>query len=405
LAHAADIDTVVLGAGPYGLSVAAHLRGAGINHAVFGRQMDFWTRKMPKGMFLRSPIVASSLSDPGRNLTLSAYAAREGRELGPPVPLTTFVDYGHWFAEHAGVQADPRVVAGLSLDGGLFAVRLDDDELLHARRVVLAVGCEAFRFTPPEFDALAPELTSHALDHEDLSVFAGRRLIIVGAGQSAIEYAALASEGGADVEVLARAPSVHWLTRSAGLHHLAAVRRLLYSRSDVGPAVLSQFVAVPELFRMLPDELRGPAIRRCTRPAAAAWLLRRTEKIPINTGQRIDAVAADNGGVRLDVGGRSIHADHVLLATGYRIDLNRYRFLSSGLVGSVAVKQGLPVLRPGFESSVPGLHFVGWPAAWSYGPLMRFVYGADFAARALVAQVAAAANIKGLRRPLVARGG
>ena len=367
--------------------------------------MDFWTTRMPKGMFLRSPITASSLSDPDRQLTLSAFAAREGKDLGPPVPLSTFVQYGHWFAEHAGVRADPRMVAELTFDGGNFALRLDDDELLHARRVVLAVGCQAFRFTPPQFDALAPGLTSHAVDHDDLSVFAGRKLIVVGAGQSAIEYAALAHEGGAEVEVLARAPSVHWLTRSAGLHYLSFVRKLLYSRSDVGPAVLSQLVAVPELFRALPDDLRGPAIRRCTRPAAAAWLIRRTEPIPIHTGQPIHSVASDNVGVRINADGRSLHADHVLLATGYRIDLKRYGFLSSGLVASIAVKQGLPVLRQGFESSVPGLHMLGWPAAWTYGPLMRFVYGCDFAARALTAQVCAAAKIKGYRRPLVARGG
>jgi hypothetical protein len=89
--------------------------------------------------------------------------------------------------------------------------------------------------------------------------------------------------------------------------------------------------------------------------------------------------------------------DHVLMATGYRVDVRKYEFLSGSLVSALRLIDGHLVLGRGFESSVRGLHFLGAPAVWSYGPLMRFVAGADLAARAVARSVVCA------RRPAVGR--
>ena len=386
----ADTDTLVVGAGPYGLSISAHLRGAGVSHRVFGETMAFWSRGMPKGMCLRSSARASSLSDPKGALTIEAFAVEQGVSIGPPLPIESFIAYGHWFAERAGVEVDSRLVDDLSVANGVFVASLDDGEEVRSHRVVLAAGSEPFQWTPPEFRGLPPNLVSHTSDHNDLSVFAGKELLVLGAGQAGVEYAAIASEQGANVRLVLRRPSVRWLTRSAKLHDIALLKTLLYAPSDVGPAGLSRVVSAPGLFRVLPSTLRDKSTRRCSRPAAASWLVERTQNIPFETGRGIRSVGDNDGRVRIVFdGGSELEADHLILATGYKVDLGNYGFLAPQLLATIRTADGFPVLGPGFTSSVRGLHIVGWPATGSYGPLMRHVVGTEYAGKALATRLAA----------------
>lgn len=391
-----SVDTLVIGAGPFGLSLSAHLRNTGVEHLVLGRPMDAWHR-MPKGMCLRSPARASSLSDPAGVLTIEAFYAAHGLTLEYPVPLEHFLAYGQWFVDRAGVEVDDRFVTELAeADGGFFAQLDDGDEVL-ARRVVLAAGADSFQWIPPEFRALSPEVASHPGDHADLGVFAGKKLVVLGAGQSGIESAALAHEQGANVTVAFRAEGIRWLTRSARLHSTPVLNKMLYSPTDVGPAGLSRVVSAPELFRQLPLAAREKAIKRCTRPAAAAWLIDRTKDVTVEAGQ-FRGVAERPGGVRIAcVDGRAIEADHLLMCTGYRVDLSRYSFLSPDLVGRIETLDGYPVLRRGLASSVPGLHIIGWPSVGTFGPVMRHVCGTDFTSHAVAASLASS------RRSLASR--
>jgi FAD-dependent urate hydroxylase len=382
------IDTLVVGAGPYGLSVSSHLKNAGVTHMVVGRTMESWSH-MPKGMFLRSPAGASSLSDPDGALTLEAFSAERGRPLASPIPLQSFLEYAYWFAERSGLESDPRLVTALTAGDGVFSAVLEDGEQILARRVVLAVGHKPFQWCPPEFHGLPSDLVSHAGDHDDFVDFAGKEILVIGAGQSGIECAALARERGAAVRVLVRGQGVNWLNRSASLHR-SPLRPLLYSWSDVGPAGLSKIVAAPGMFRMVPAPLRQRATSRCVRPAAAAWLTGRMQGIVIETGRRARQMTHAAGRIRvLCEDGRELDADHMLLATGYRVDLARYDFIAPELRASVKTLRGSPVLGRGLQTSVPGLYILGLPAAWSYGPLMRFVAGAHFAARAVTAHLIA----------------
>src|SRR5207249_8499111 len=76
------------------------------------------------------------------------------------------------------------------------------------------------------------------------------------------------------------------------------------------------------------------------------------------------------------------------LATGYRVDVALYDFLAPEVLKTVRRVDGYPLLGPGFESSLPGLHFLGAPAARSFGPVSRFVSGTPYAARALARRIA-----------------
>jgi NADPH-dependent 2,4-dienoyl-CoA reductase/sulfur reductase-like enzyme len=378
----ATCDVAIVGAGPYGLSAAAHLRHAGdLDVRVFGEPMSFWTQSMPAGMLLRSPYVASSLSAPGGTLTLDHYASACG-SVARPVPLERFVDYGRWFQRQVVPDVDRRWVSQLERAGAEFRLRLADGDVLTSRRVVLAAGISACPRLPPLFGDLPPSLASHPSRHRDLGTFAGRRVAVVGGGQSALESAALLHEHGADVEVLVRAPRIFYLRRAKGwLHQLGPVTSLLFAPAEVGPAGVSRLVSLPSWYRWLP---RGPHERlaiRALRPAGAAWLRPRLEDVPIATGRAVAAagVAGDRVRLRLDDGSSRL-VDHVLLCTGYQVHLGRYGFLAPELLARVERRDGLPRLSGAFETSVPGLHVLGAAAAGTFGPLMRFVAGAEFAA-------------------------
>jgi FAD-dependent urate hydroxylase len=382
-----ETDVAIVGAGPYGLAVAAHLHASGREATVVGEPMSYWTAHMPAGMRLRSSWRASSIASPGGRFSLGAYERAIGRELDRPVPLADFLEYGHWYREHAVGTVERRRVAQVARADGGFRLGLEDGGELTARRVVLATGLERFGHRPDAFAQLPAELVSHSGDHADPSAFAGRRLLVVGAGQSAIELAALARKAGADVTVLTRAPAVRWLLRSARLHGAAwGTGRVLYAPTDVGPAGLSWAVAAPGLMRRVPAHLRDRASARCVRPAASHWLREPLAGARFVSGAEVLRAEPGGAGVRVHLDdGRTLEAEHVVLGTGFAPSLARAGILESRLLAEVRARDGLPVLGRGFETSVPGLHVVGALSIGSFGPVVRFVSGTWYTAPAVAA--------------------
>src|SRR5437660_12169858 len=281
-------DVAIVGAGPYGLSAAAHLKAAdGLDVRVFGEPMSFWERHMPKGMLLRSPLEGSHLSDPTGALSLQAYAAAKGNPLIAPFPLHRFTDYGRWFQNQVAPDLDSRKIDRVEKNGSGFQLTLEDGENLKARRVVIAAGIMPFAWHPQEFRSLPSSLASHASAHTDLSRFSGKKVAVIGGGQSALESAALLNEMGAEVEVLVRTPIVRWLWRSPWVHTCRPIARMLYAPPDVGQAGLSHIVARPNVFRRLPRSLQDRWGKRAIRAAGAAWLNPRCAPIRISTGTSV----------------------------------------------------------------------------------------------------------------------
>jgi len=382
-------QVIIIGAGPYGLAAAAHLKAANVDTRVLGTALQFWKNNMPAGMLLRSEWDASHISDPEAHLTLDRYHRTHGIHAERPIRLDQFIHYGLWFQQQVAPDLDERRVVRIDRVNSRFRILLEDGDALHARRVVVAAGIAPFAHRPPTFDHVPPEFASHSSDHRDFNQFAGRRVIVVGGGQSAIESAALLHEAGALVELVTRAPNIRWLHRRSLLRHPRnPLRTLFFPPTDVGPPGLNQIVARPDWFRRIPLPLQLRIAARSIPPAGAAWLRPRFQDVRITTGRVIDsAVAAEDLlHVRLSDGSaRSVH--HVVLATGYRVDVRRYSFLSRDLLRRLRCTGGYPELARGLESSVPGLHFLGAPAAWSFGPLMRFVSGTGYAGRALARSV------------------
>jgi cation diffusion facilitator CzcD-associated flavoprotein CzcO len=272
-------------------------------------------------------------------------------------------------------------------------VVLADGESIDCRRVVVAAGISAFAWRPPEFADLPRELASHSSDHSDLGVFAAKRVVVIGGGQSAIESAALLHEAGADVEVIMRRPVLRWVGRAT---REGLLGRVFFHRTDVGPALVSHLVARPALLRLLPEGVQQEVTRRSLAPGASLWLRPRVSDVRMTNGRHVAAASRTNAhlSLRLD-DGSTREIDHALLATGFRIDVRRYAFLDPVVLGAIRCLDGYPVLGPGLESSVPGLHFLGAPAARTFGPLLRFVSGSGFATRSLVRGVTRRAAVTG----------
>lgn len=385
-------DVIIVGAGPYGLSAAAHLRTIpGLETRIFGEPMSFWQRHMPAGMFLRSPWSATHIADPKNEFTLDAYVAAKGNHLPEPIPLERFINYGQWFQQQAAPKVDTRKIRRVELTSNGFQLTAEDGEKLTAKRVVVATGIAPFAARPPEFAGLPATLSSHAVDHSDLRQFAGKRVFVVGGGQSALESAALLHEAGAAVEVIMRRPELRWLKWRATLLRIKLVGRILYSPRDVGPAGISQLVARPDLFRLFPRSMQDKMGKRSIKPAGAVWLQDRLKEVTIRTGRMVQSATPVGGQlrVRLDDGTEQ-NCDHLLSATGYRIDIAKYDFLDRELLSRIERFEGYPCLKRGLETSVSGLHILGAPAAWSFGPVARFVSGTYYCVGALSRRIARA---------------
>jgi lysine/ornithine N-monooxygenase len=390
-------DVAIVGAGPYGLSLAAHLRAAGVAHRIFGEPMRLWRSHMPIGMFLKSAGLASNLSTPDAGYTLAEFCRNTGRPyapLGRPISLDTFLAYGDWFQRSQVPHLEEALVSRVSADNGGYAVSFVDGSCLWARRVVVAVGVQHFAYVPELLGSLPPELCSHASEHVDLTRFAGRDVVVLGGGQSALESAALLHESGATVRVLVRGGRLRW--NPPPLAPRPMWQQLREPEAPLGSGWGNWFYSThPGLFRQLPASKRVHWARTALGPAGAAWLRRRIEDVvPVHLGHTLVDAEPVDGGVGLtartaDSRRVELRTEHLIAGTGYRAQLSRLAFLDHRLQTRIRTVGGTPAVGRTFASSAEGLYFIGPAVAATFGPLMRFVHGADFAARRLARHLTA----------------
>jgi lysine/ornithine N-monooxygenase len=406
---ASTTQVAIIGAGPYGLSVAAHLRAQGVPFRIFGQPMFAWRRQMPAGMFLKSEGFAASLSDPEHRYTLPAYCADRRIDHTAPIAIETFIDYGLWFQQHQVPEVEPVEVSQLRRVDGQFELDLATGERLTAQRVVVAVGIGHFAYLPPPLSELPSQLASHTAQHPDLGRFAGQDVVVVGGGQSALETAALLHEHHATVRVMVRKPSIRFHNPPrCGPRPLK--ERLRGPVAGLGPGWENWlFEHVPLAVHYLPGTTRVRLVRQILGPCGAWWLRDRVDgQVEMLTGCTITGAAAEPGGVRLRFqqegrGHQELRTDHVIGGTGYRVDINSLRFMDADLRSVVRCLDRAPVLSRRFESSVPGMYFVGLAAAISFGPMFRFVLGANFAAPTVARDVARKGAGRLYRAPVAAR--
>ena len=388
-----DCEVAIVGAGPYGLAVGAHLARAEVETRVFGAPMSFWREHMPKGMNLRSALSASDIADPEDALTLDVFARAQGLSLPSPLPLDDFLRYAQWRLEQGGVQVESRKVRSIDRAEESFRLSFLDGAPVLARRVVIATGLANQEFRPSSFRGLPRERVSHGFEHVGFAPFVGKRVAVVGVGQSGCESAALLSEHGAKVDLFGR-EEIRWAGKeeaddSALISLKNGLRWLTATKYGVGPFPHRYFAEFPDLVRRLPDHFRGEFNEGCLRPSAASWVKPRLHDVTFRLVKGDLRPEVSGSAIRLRFENETEAYDHVLLATGYKTDISRLEFIAPNLLGRIQCSDGSPVLTRGFESSVEGLHFVGSSAVYSFGPLMRFVAGTRYAARHLTQRVVA----------------
>jgi cation diffusion facilitator CzcD-associated flavoprotein CzcO len=389
----------IIGAGPFGLSIAAHLRSRGIDFRIFGRPMYRWRCQMPKGMFLKSEGCASSLSDPAGCFTLARYCA-ENRlpygEWGTPVSLESFTGYALAFQQEFAPGVEEVMVTAVETSDNGFELQLANDSATRAAKVIIATGLEYTAQIPPVLARLPRELVSHSSHHNDLSRFRGKDVTVIGAGQSALESAALLSEEGASVRVLVRKPSLVW-SPTPKVVRRPRYERMRYPRTGLGQGLkVWVYCSAPMLFRYLPQRVRFNIVKSTLGPGGAWWLKERVDgRFEILTGYSVQN--AETRGARAllrttgpEGRGMDVTTDHVIAATGYRFELQRLPFLSKNLKSRVRTEEQTPVLSPTFESSVSGMYFTGLASANYFGPVMRFIEGTHYTARTISSHIAAA---------------
>jgi thioredoxin reductase len=393
-------QVTIIGAGPYGLSIAAHLRDRGVRYRILGKPMDSWATRMPAGMLLKSEGFASNLFDPEGRFTLKRVCAEKAvsyGDFGVPVRLETVVAYGRWFQEQLVPELEDRTVLALDQSSQGFVLELDNGETVTTPRVIVAVGSSQFAYIPPRLRLLPREFLSHSCEHHDLTRFAGRDLTIVGAGASALDIAALSHEAGALVRLIARKPTVTFNPVPKPRSLWGRIRRPTSMLGDGWKLLFFSDAAM--LFHYLPQRMRVRMLRN-NLGAAGGWSMkdRVNARIPMLLAQTVTGAEIRDERVHLQVtaaNGNQTHVvtDHVIAATGYRVDIRRLSFLSETIRSSIRTFEFAPTLSRNFESSTPGLYFAGLAAANDFGPAMRFMAGAGYTARCLSRHLASVGGL------------
>ena len=370
-----QVQLLVIGAGPYALSIAALARERGIGSVVLGRPMSFWRENMPEGMFLRSG--PDWHLDGAAVHTLEAYLEEQGIRPGEvdPIPVGVFLDYADWFKRAKGIEVREEFVDTLVKADGRFEATLRSGERIRADAVVAAPGIRHYASVPGWASSLPPGLAAHTCDLVRFDDMAGARVLIIGGRQSAYEWAALLREHGA-----ARIDIVH-------RHDIPRFERVSWKFVD---AHVEQTLAVRGYWRNLPKSEQDAVARRfweVGRLTLEYWLTPRLAWDGIHRWPGTEVVEATPvGDDELRVllsNGTGLVVDRVVFGSGYRADLTKVPYLA-GVLKHVKVSNGFPVLDEAFQTSLDGLYVTGFSATQDFGPFFGFVKGSPAAATLIV---------------------
>jgi pyridine nucleotide-disulfide oxidoreductase len=387
-----DADVLIVGAGPYGLSLASQLRKRNVSFRIIGQVMKFW-RDMPIGMNLKSPAFGTNIYVPERGHTFPEWCRRRGLEDFEPCTMQSFAEYGLWMQKRFVPDLESEEVVNVFPGLKGFDVTLSSGKRTNARRIVFATGLSYLARIPEVLRELPRELASHTYFLSDYSNFRGKEVAVIGGGASAIEAAALVHEAGGQAQVLLRKAEAVFDVRSERVRPM--LERIREPMTVLGAGrrhwVLQHF---PLLVHFLPEARRVRFVQRYLGPASPWWIKDRVlGKVPLHVKSEVTAARPVGDRVRLTIrsdghAGREMEVDRVIAGTGYDMDLARLSYLDSVLRQHILRTERLPSLSVRFESSMKGLYFIGPMSAISFGPLFRFVAGADFAARMLARHLA-----------------
>ncbi|UPM56131.1 NAD(P)-binding domain-containing protein [Gottfriedia acidiceleris] len=353
------LDVIIIGSGPFGISIAAHTIGSNLDYKLFGYPMDFWRNKMPQDMFIRTPHEFVSFSDPKDELTVQQFSLETGIELVTPLPRPIFVEYANWFAQKAGIEFTTELITKVEHKKDYYEVTSESGERYLTKNVIVATGVEHYKHLPNILKEFPSNLVSHTSGYTSFAQFKGKKVVVLGSGQSAWEAAGLLHREGADIELVYRKEGPNY----------AGSRENEIALRDVG-----------DVFYNLPIEDKKEGWGQS--PGSVAHFLKPyVEGIVPQTGgvsvDRIEQLNDDELRIYLSNGAEKT-VNHIIAATGFHINLDKAPFFDHKILSAIEREEGFnqfPKLSESFESSLPGLYFAGPLSSHSHGPTFRFILG------------------------------
>ncbi|WP_409300438.1 NAD(P)-binding domain-containing protein [Peribacillus sp. SCS-155] len=352
------LDVIIIGSGPFGISLAAHAVSNNLQYKIFGYPMDFWKNTMPQDMFIRTPHDFVSFSDAKDELTIHKFSDETGVQLVTPLPRPIFVQYASWFAEKAGITFTTELVTSVSYKKGVYKVISETGDIHQGKNVIVATGVQHYKHLPDFLRGFPEHLVSHTTGYTDFSQFKGKKVVVLGSGQSAWEAAGLLHKDGAYVELV---------YRRYGANYAGGVADEIELR-DLG-----------EVFYTLPTEMKKQAWGQS--PGSVAHFLKPYVDglVPETGNVQVTSVKEMGDTVELSLSDGTVrHVDHLIAATGFHINMDNSPFFKNDILSLIEREEGytqFPKLNESFESSVPGLYFAGPLSSHSHGPTFRFILG------------------------------
>lgn len=373
-----DARLLIIGAGPFGLALAAHVHDLGIDYLIVGKPMEFWHDNMPDGMVLRS--ASDWHLDVANDATIERFLAEQGLTPASVEPLSRdfYLRYVQWFQDRKQIHVRPVYVTQLDHQPAAaraFRAITDEGEMITADQVVIAVGFKYFKHLPPDIvQMLPPGRFAHTCDLVDFANLRGKRCLILGGRQSAFEWAALIHEAGA--------AKVHVAHRHSSPAFQAA------DWSWVNPMV-DAIADNPGWFRNLSQEEKDRVSYRLWsegRMKVEPWLERRVRQPGVSIWPQTRVVhssALPDGTVSVTLDNdTTLVVDAIILATGYKVQIDRVPFLAHGnILPQMETRNGFPVLDEHFQTNIPGLFVTSMAGAQDFGPFWGFTIAVRTSAR------------------------
>lgn len=361
-------NLLIVGAGPFGLSLSAYCNHQNIENILVGKNMDFWKSNMPNGMYLRSSF--DWHLDPFDKYTFEKFMKDNDLDLmeNYPVSRDLYLKYTDWFVRKLNIVPKELMIEKIdySSEKNEFTSYLDNSDQIISKNVVIAVGFKYFKHIPSELLEIIPENKyTHTCDIPDFNQFAGKRCLIIGGRMSAFESAVLLNESDAKEIFVSYRHDTPDFTES--------------DWSWVND-YLDRFITEPEWYKNLSDQGKAKLNQdfyKEGRLKMEPWLTPKLDKDNINllpnTQIKSSRLLTDNKIELVFIDNKKIAVDHVIFATGYEVDINKIPFISSGnILNQLDLDNGFPKLDINLQTNIPGLYMTSISATQDFGSFFGF---------------------------------
>jgi len=362
---------MIVGAGPYGVSIANTLWEKGVPFQIAGHAFSLWHHHTHDTMAIRSDWHTSEIDSPSRKYHFGEflrnhYPYEADELLKERIPIEVFRNYLKQVERQLPYDIIQEEVISLKHENPRFLLETDGGIQVEAEAVVLATGIGTHRYLPNCLQQLPEEQVVHVWDTEKLSDFRDRSLLVVGGGQSAAE----------SIAHLSPHNQITWLSRREPIFFSTPIN-LPEPVFDFVLKVSPYYYYLPEFLRQLFEKKYGvstitPDLKATVTDPSIHRIFGSVEELELYSQSGV-------------VHSHKLDSDFdaVIAATGYRYRLENLDFIDIDLAGTINTHHQLPTLNVNFETSVPCLFVVGGMAEHAFGPAQRFMIGAGHAAKCI----------------------